>query len=178
LSRIGRAPISIPKGVEFKLTDHHVFVKGPNGQLERELHPEMEIRVDNGIVTVHRPTDQKRHRALHGLTRALINNMVIGVTIGFKKDLEVVGVGYRAELKKAGVLLNVGFSHAVMVSIPPMVKAVVPTPNTITISGPDAEMVGQVAAEIRAVRKPEPYKGKGIKYSNEFVPRKAGKTAK
>ncbi|MBU0692071.1 50S ribosomal protein L6 [bacterium] len=178
MSRIGRAPISIPKGVELNLTDRHLVVKGPKGQLERDLHPEMDVKIENGILSVYRPSDQKRHRALHGLTRALINNMVVGVTAGFKKQLEIIGVGYRAELKKAGVLLNVGYSHAVMIYVPEGVKAEVPTPTSIIISGADAEMVGQIAAEIRAVRKPEPYKGKGIRYVGEYVARKAGKTAK
>lgn len=178
MSRIGRAPITIPKGVDLKLTDHHMVVKGPKGALERELHPEMEIKIEDGVLSVHRPSDQKRHRALHGLTRALINNMVVGVTEGFKKQLEIIGVGYRAELKKAGVLLNVGYSHAVMIYVPDGVKAEVPSPNSVIISGADREMVGQIAAEIRAVRKPEPYKGKGIRYTGEYVARKAGKTAK
>lgn len=178
MSRIGRAPITIPKGVELNLKDHHLVVKGPNGQLERDLHPEIEVKIEDGVITMHRPSDVKRHRALHGLTRALVKNMVVGVTEGFKKQLEIIGVGYRAELKKAGVLLNVGYSHAVMIYVPEGVKAEVPTPNSIIISGSDREMVGQIAAEIRDVRKPEPYKGKGIRYVGEYVARKAGKTAK
>jgi large subunit ribosomal protein L6 len=178
LSRIGRAPISVPKGVELNLSDHHLVVKGPKGKLERDLHPEMEVKIENGVVSVYRPSDQKHHRALHGLTRALINNMVVGVTSGFKKQLEIVGVGYRAEFKKAGVLLNVGYSHAVMIYVPEGVTAEVPTPTSIILSGTDNELIGQIAAEIRAVRKPEPYKGKGIRYVGEYVARKAGKTAK
>jgi large subunit ribosomal protein L6 len=178
VSRVGRAPVSIPKGVDIKLSDHHLVVKGPKGELTRELHPEMLIEHADDVISVKRPSDQKRHRALHGLTRALINNMVTGVTEGFKKELEIVGVGFRAELKKAGVLLHIGYSHAVLIHAPDGVKIEVPNPNSIIVSGADAEMVGQVAAEIRAVRKPEPYKGKGIKYVGEYVPRKAGKTAK
>jgi large subunit ribosomal protein L6 len=138
----------------------------------------MTIGLADGTLSVTRPTDEKNHRSLHGLTRALLNNMVKGVTEGFKKQLVIVGVGFKAEKKGKGVLLNIGFSHAIFVSIPDGVKAEVTTPTTIVVSGADAELVGQVAAEIRACRKPEPYKGKGIKYSDEIITRKAGKTGK
>ena len=177
MSRIGRAPIAIPKGVEVKIDDHHITVKGPKGQLEREFHRDMAVQVADNAVAVTRPSDNKQHRALHGLTRALINNMVKGVTEGFKKELEIVGVGFRADPKPLGVLLNVGFTHGVFVTAPQGVKIEVPKPTTIVVSGTDNERVGHVASIIRDVRKPEPYKGKGIRYEGEQVRRKAGKTA-
>ncbi len=178
MSRIGRAPVAIPKGVEVKLTDHHILVKGPKGQLQRDLHQDMTVSVVDNAVTVARPTDSKPHRSLHGLTRALINNMVKGVTEGFRKELEIVGVGFRAEPKPKGVLLNVGFTHGVFVTSPAGIKIEVPKPTTIVVTGVDGELVGHVAAVIRDVRKPEPYKGKGIRYAGETVKTKAGKTAK
>ncbi|MBI5059823.1 50S ribosomal protein L6 [candidate division KSB1 bacterium] len=178
MSRIGRAPISVPKGVQVTLQDNFISVKGPNGTLQRRLHPDMAVAQDDGVITVTRPTDNKNHRALHGLTRALINNMVKGVTVGFRKELEINGVGFRAEIKSKGVLLNVGYTHGVFIVTPPGVKIEVPKPTSIVVSGADAELVGHVAAEIRDVRKPEPYKGKGIRYIDEQVKRKAGKTAK
>jgi large subunit ribosomal protein L6 len=179
VSRIGRAPIQVPKGVDIKIQDHFVTVKGPKGELSRNLHPDMQINYADSTITVQRPTDAKHHRSLHGLTRALINNMVVGVTDGFKKELEVQGVGYRVEGRPRGVLLNVGFTHGVFVAAPPGIKIdVTPKGNIITVTGYDAELVGQVAAEIRAVKKPEPYKGKGIRYVGEEVRIKAGKTGK
>lgn len=178
MSRIGKAPISIPKGVDVALKNGMLTVKGPKGQLERHLHPDIHVDHTDGTITVQRPTDLKHHRALHGLTRALIANMVKGVTDGYRKELEVVGVGFRAELKPRGLLLNVGFTHGIFIVTPPGIKLEVPKPTTIVVSGPDKELVGQVAAEIRHTRKPEPYKGKGIRYSDEQVKTKAGKTAK
>lgn len=178
MSRVGRAPIAVPKGVEVKLDDHQVSVKGPKGTLHRSVHPEMIVKYADNTITVERPSDAKRHRALHGLTRALLNNMVKGVTEGFSKELEIVGVGYRAEMKPRGLSLNIGYSHGVLIVPPEGIKIEVPKPTSIIVSGIDAEMVGLVAAEIRAVRKPEPYKGKGIKYIDEVIRRKAGKTAK
>lgn len=178
MSRVGRAPIKLPKGVEIKLNGSEVSVKGPLGQLSRTFHRDIAIKLEDGVVTCHRPSDGKEHRQLHGLTRALLNNMVVGVTDGFKKELQIVGVGFKVEAKKRGVLLNVGYSHPVFVIIPPEVKADVTGPTTIAVSGTDREMVGQVAATIRSVRKPEPYKGKGIMYTGERIHRKAGKTGK
>ena len=178
MSRIGRAPVAIPKGVEVKLAGHHIVVKGPKGQLARDLHPDMTVQVIDNSVTVARPSDDKAHRALHGLTRALINNMVKGVTEGFRKELEIVGVGFRAEPKIKGVLLNVGFTHGVFVTAPTGIKIEVPKPTSVIVSGVDGELVGHIAAVIRDVRKPEPYKGKGIRYLGETVKTKAGKTAK
>jgi large subunit ribosomal protein L6 len=165
--------------VNVQIQDHHVTVKGPKGELSRSLHPDMLIEYAEGVLTVQRPTDAKHHRSLHGLTRALLNNMVVGVTDGFKKELEVQGVGYRVEGKPRGVLLNVGFTHGVFVQAPAGIKIEVPPKSmVISVTGCDAELVGQVAAEIRAVKKPEPYKGKGIRYVCEQIKLKAGKTAK
>ncbi len=178
MSRIGRSPIAIPKGVEVKVDDHHITVKGPKGQLVRETHRDMTVAVVDNAVSVTRPSDTKEHRALHGLTRALINNMVKGVTEGFKKELEIVGVGFRADPKPWGVLLNVGYTHGVFVQAPQGVKIEVPKPTSIVVTGIDIEKVGHVASIIRDVRKPEPYKGKGIRYAGEMVKTKAGKTAK
>jgi large subunit ribosomal protein L6 len=168
----------LPKGVEVKLAGSHVKVKGPKGELERSFHPDIAIALDDGQITCSRPTDGKTHRQLHGLTRALLNNMVVGVTDGFKKELQIVGVGFKCEAKKRGVLLSVGYSHPVFIALPSNVKAEVTAPTTIVVSGTDREMVGQVAATIRSVRKPEPYKGKGIMYTGERIHRKAGKTGK
>lgn len=178
MSRIGRAPIAIPKGVEVKIDDHQITVKGPKGQLSREFHRDITVQVADNAIAVTRPSDNKQHRALHGLTRALINNMVKGVTDGFKKELEIVGVGFRADPKPLGVLLNVGFTHGVFVTAPQGVKIDVPKPTSIVVTGIDIELVGHVASIIRDVRKPEPYKGKGIRYAGEQVKTKAGKTAK
>ena len=178
MSRIGRAPITVPKGVDVSVKDHTISVKGPKGELHRTFHSDIIVQYADNTITVQRPTDNKQHRALHGLTRALLNNMVKGVTEGFKKELELVGLGYRLEAKPRGVVLNVGFSHAIFVAAPAGIKIEVPKPNGILISGCDKELVGLVASQIRAVRKPEPYKGKGLRYAGEVVKTKAGKTAK
>jgi large subunit ribosomal protein L6 len=178
VSRIGRKPIPIPQGVSVAVSGPQVKVKGPLGDIERVFHPDMEISVSDKTLSVRRPSDSKSHKALHGLTRALLNNMITGVVKGFSKELEIVGVGYRAEPKKNGVLLTLGFSHGIFYVTPPGVKIEVPKPNSIIVSGTDREQVGEVAAQIRSLRKPEPYKGKGICYAGEHIHRKAGKTAK
>jgi large subunit ribosomal protein L6 len=178
VSRIGRQPVPVPKGVDVAISGHQVNVRGPLGEIERNFHPAMEISLDEGELRVQRPSDSKPNRALHGLTRALLSNMVIGVSKGFRKELEIVGVGYRAELKKRGILLSLGFSHGIFFVTPPGIKIEVPKPTSIVVSGVDRELVGEIAARIRRLRKPEPYKGKGIRYIDEHVRRKAGKTAK
>jgi large subunit ribosomal protein L6 len=180
MSRIGRSPISVPAGVSVAVDDNNiVVVKGPQGELTRSVPAAMNIRADGDVVVVERPDDQRQNRALHGLTRTLVANMVDGVTQGFSKELEIVGVGYRAIPKGPGVLeLALGFSHPVNVNAPDGVTFEVPTPTRIIIKGIDKEKVGQVAADIRKLRKPEPYKGKGIRYAGERVLRKAGKAAK
>ena len=177
MSRIGRMPISIAKGVEVKHANGTVKVKGPNGQLELTVHPDMMVVLDESEVRVERPSDHKDHRALHGLTRSLIANMVLGVTSGFSKTLEIIGVGYRADAKGKGITLNIGFSHRIQYEPADGVNLECPNQTTIVVSGADKQKVGQAAAEIRAFRPPEPYKGKGIRYQGEHVRRKAGKTA-
>ncbi len=176
MSRIGKLPISIPEKVEITLKDNHMTCKGPLGELSRELHPEMIIKVEDGLIIVTRPSESKSHRALHGLTRSLIANMVEGVSTGFTKKLEIIGVGYKAEMKADNLLLAVGFSHSIVMSFPETIKTSVPIPTEILIQGADKELVGMIAAKIRSFKKPEPYKGKGIRYSGEYVRRKAGKT--
>ncbi len=179
MSRIGKAPIPVPSGVEVQVNDGRVSVKGPQGTLERVLPGEITIRQEDSILTVERPNDERQNRALHGLTRSLVNNMVIGVTNGFSKDLEIVGVGYRAVARGPGQLeLALGFSHPVIVNAPDGITFEVPAPTRISVRGIDKEKVGQVAANIRKMRKPEPYKGKGVRYAGEHVQRKAGKAAK
>ncbi len=179
MSRIGKAPIPVPVGVDVSLADGHVKVTGPMGTLERDLPTDITVRREDGVLVVERPDDERSHRALHGLTRSLVNNMVVGVTQGFQKDLEIVGVGYRAVAQGDNRLdLALGFSHPVVVQAPPGITFVVPAPTRISVKGIDKQAVGQVAAEIRAIRKPEPYKGKGIRYAGEVVRRKAGKAAK
>jgi large subunit ribosomal protein L6 len=179
MSRIGRAPIPVPAGVDIDISEGHVVVKGPKGTLERDLPRAITIRHDDGMLLVERPDDERAHRALHGLTRSLVNNMVVGVTTGFRKDLEIVGVGYRAIAKgPSTVELAVGYSHPVIIEAPAGVTFEVPAPTRLSVLGSNKEDVGQVAADIRAVRKPEPYKGKGIRYAGEVVRRKAGKAAK
>ena len=179
MSRVGRTPIALPSGVEVTLADGRVTVKGPKGTLERALPPDILVRQEDGSLLVERPDDEREHRALHGLTRSLVNNMVVGVTAGFQKDLEIVGVGYRAVAQGPDRLeLALGFSHPVVVEAPDGVTFEVPAPTRITVRGIDKEVVGQVAANIRKVRKPEPYKGKGVRYAGEVVQRKAGKAAK
>jgi large subunit ribosomal protein L6 len=177
MSRIGRKPITIPNGVAVAVEGSTVKVKGPKGELSRTFEPSMKIRVENNEVLVERPSDEKRERALHGLTRALLANMVQGVTEGFKKTLEIVGVGYRAEKKGKNLVVSVGYSHPVNYPEPQGITLSTPAPTTIVIEGIDKQKVGQVAAELREFRPPEPYKGKGIRYQGEQVRRKAGKTA-
>ncbi len=179
MSRIGRMPITLPAGVDVVQEGNRLTVKGPLGTLEREINPEMRVERDDGELRVVRPSDEPRHRALHGLTRTLVSNMVVGVTEGFSKELEIVGVGYRATAQGPTTLeLALGFSHPVRVEAPEGVTFEVPAPTRITVRGIDKESVGQVAANIRKLRKPEPYKGKGVRYAGEVVRRKAGKAAK
>ena len=180
MSRIGRMPISLPEGVRADIRGVQVTVTGPKGGLSREFHPDMEVVLEDGQLKVRRPTDQRHHKALHGLTRALLNNMVIGVTQGFQKQLEIHGVGYRVDLQGDGSLvLHLGFSHSVHIVPPEEIQfEVEPRTKRITVRGIDKELVGQVTAEIRAWRPPEPYKGKGIRYVGEYVRRKAGKAGK
>jgi len=179
MSRIGRSPIPVPSGVTIELTDGHVKITGPKGTLERDLPRDITLRQDEGQLLVERPTDQRQHRALHGLTRSLVNNMVVGVTDGFTRDLEIVGVGYRAAATSPTRLdLALGFSHPVAVDAPEGITFETPAPTRITVRGIDKEAVGQIAANIRSIRKPEPYKGKGVRYAGEVVRRKAGKAAK
>jgi len=175
MSRIGRKPVPVPNGVTVTVNGPAITVKGPKGELSRKLHPDMQVKVENGTVTVDRPSDEDRHRALHGLTRSLIANMVEGVTQGYKKQLEITGVGYKAEVRPFGLQLALGYSHPVEYRAPAGIKLSAPQPIVVVIEGADKEKVGQVAAEIRALRKPEPYKGKGVKYQGEQVRRKAGK---
>lgn len=171
-------PVVIPSGVAVAVAGLRVSVTGPKGALEREFHPDMTIRVEGSAVLVERPTDDRRHRALHGLTRSLLANMVEGVTKGFSKELEIQGVGYRAAAKGGDVELAVGFSHPVVVKPPEGVTVEVPAPTKIVVSGTDKQLVGQIAADIRAIRPPDSYKGKGIRYVGEYVRKKAGKAAK
>ena len=177
MSRIGRAPVAIPAGVEVTLADNNVVtVKGPKGTLTQQFNANLTINVEGNVVTVARPNDLKENRALHGLTRSLINNMVVGVTEGFKKTLEVNGVGYRVALEGNKLVMNLGYSHQVIMEAPAGITVEVPNPNLIIVSGYDKQLVGQFAANIREKRLPEPYKGKGIKYSDEVIRRKVGKT--
>ena len=179
MSRIGKAPIAIPGGVNVSIADRVVSVKGPKGELSRTLAGEISVREDEGNLIVERPNDERQNRALHGLTRTLVANMVQGVTAGYTKELEIVGVGYRAEAQGPSALkLALGFSHPVFVNAPAGITFAVPAPTKIIVQGIDKETVGQVAANIRAIRKPEPYKGKGVKYAGERILRKAGKTGK
>jgi large subunit ribosomal protein L6 len=176
MSRIGKKPVTVPKGVTLQLQDHTVAVKGPKGELRRTLHEEMQLTFDKDQFTVARPSEDQKHKALHGLTRTLVQNMVEGVSKGFSKTLEIQGVGYKAEAKPYGVNLIVGYSHPVKYEAPKGIKISVDNNTTVKIEGADKELVGQVAAELRSVRPPEPYKGKGIRYVGEQVRRKAGKT--
>ena len=179
MSRIGKAPVTVPSGVEVSVADRTITVKGPKGTLSRQIPGEIEVTVDGGVLTCTRPNDERRNRAQHGLTRSLVNNMVLGVTEGFKKNLEIVGVGYRAEAQGPGALrLNLGFSQPVNVNAPEGITFEVPVPTQIVVNGIDKEVVGQVAADIRSIRKPEPYKGKGVRYAGERILRKAGKAGK
>lgn len=178
MSRIGKVPITVPPGVEVHVDGNLIRVKGPKGTLERRLHPDMQVSVDNGKVEVKRPSDEKVHRALHGLTRTLVANMVTGVSQGFEKRLEIQGVGYRATKQGSKLVLSVGYSHPVEIAQPPNIEIEVPAPNKITVRGIDKEQVGQVAAQIRSVREPDPYQGKGIRYEGEYVRLRAGKAGK
>jgi large subunit ribosomal protein L6 len=179
MSRIGKAPIPVPSGVDVTVGAGRVTVKGPKGTLERDLPGAITVRQDGDALLVERPNDERQNRALHGLVRSLVNNMVVGVTQGFTKELEIVGVGYRANAKGPGAMeLALGFSHPVNINAPEGITFEVPSPTRIVVQGIDKEQVGQVAANIRAWRKPEPYKGKGVRYSGEQVRRKAGKAGK
>ena len=175
MSRIGKRPIAIPAGVEVTLDGNDVRVKGPRGELSRRLHKDVIVRRENGEIVVERPSDQPEHRSLHGLSRTLVANMVEGVTTGFTKVLEIVGVGYRAETKPFGLTLALGYSHPIDYKAPEGITLRAVNPTTVEVSGTDKEVVGQVAAEIRSLRPPEPYKGKGVKYQGEVIRRKAGK---
>ena len=176
MSRIGKLPIKIPEKVEIRIEQDQIFCKGPKGELNRRVHPEMAVKVENGEILVNRPGESQQHRALHGLTRSLIANMVQGVSDGFLQKLEIVGVGYRAEMKGKNLNLIIGYSHPIVMHFPDGITASCPTPNEIVLEGIDKELLGRTAAKIRSFRKPEPYKGKGIRYSGEYVRRKAGKT--
>ncbi len=175
MSRIGRKPIDLPKGVEVKVDGNVVTVKGPKGQLAQAIPEDISVKLEDGVLHVERPSDAKKHRALHGLTRALLANMVTGVVSGFEKKMEMVGVGYRAQMQGKKLVVNVGYSHPVEFEPPEGIEFEVPAPTKITVKGIDKQLVGNTAAVIRATREPEPYKGKGIKYENEVIRRKAGK---
>lgn len=178
MSRIGKAPISVPGGVDVAISGGSISVKGPKGELSRELPAQITVRQEEGTLVVERVDDERESRALHGLVRSLVQNMVTGVTEGFHKDLDIVGVGYRAQAKGKSLELSLGFSHPVVVEAPDGIEFVVPQPTRIEVHGIDKQLVGQVAANIRAWRKPEPYKGKGVRYVDEHVRRKAGKAGK
>lgn len=179
MSRIGLKPIDIPAGIEIKINEENlVEVKGPKGQLSEQISPEMEIKIEDGVLTVARPTENKRHRSLHGLSRTLISNMIVGVTEGYSKTLEIEGTGYRAAKQGAKLVLTLGYSHPLELEDPAGILVEVPAPNRIVVSGINKQQVGNYAANIRDYRKPEPYKGKGIRYAGEIVRRKVGKTGK
>jgi large subunit ribosomal protein L6 len=175
MSRIGKLPVSVPSGVTVSLAGQRLTVKGPKGELSREVVRDLGVAVDGAVITVTRPSDEPRHKALHGLTRTLIANMVEGVSKGYSKQLEITGVGYKAEPKPYGLMLALGFSHPIEYKAPAGIKLTAPQPTQVVIEGADKELVGQVAAELRSLRPPEPYKGKGIKYAGEVIRRKAGK---
>ena len=175
MSRIGKKPVPIPKNVTVTVDGQTVKVKGPKGELQRTLHASMAVALEDGTVVVRRPSDEGNHKALHGLTRTLVANMVEGVDRGFQRTLEIVGVGYKAETRPYGLQLALGYSHPIEYRAPKGIKLTAPQPTSVVVEGPDKELVGQVAAEIRSLRPPEPYKGKGIKYQGEQVRRKAGK---
>ena len=178
MSRIGRKTIVIPVGVDVKIDGNTVTVKGPKGQLSQSFNPKLEVKLENGELSVTRPSDDKEYRSLHGLTRTLINNMVTGVTEGFTKELEIIGVGYRAQKQGKDLVMNLGYSHQVIMSDTDDITVEVPAPNKIIVSGIDKQKVGQFAANVREKRPPEPYKGKGIRYVGEYVIRKDGKAGK
>ncbi len=175
MSRIGKRPVPLPANVTATLEGHNITVKGPRGELSRSLPRDMQIALEDGTIVVRRPTEENHHKALHGLTRTLVANMVEGVTTGFRKQLDIVGVGYRAEQRPYGLQFALGYSHPVQYRAPTGIKLTAPQPTQVVVEGADKELVGQVAAEIRSLRPPEPYKGKGIKYADEIVRRKAGK---
>ena len=177
MSRIGKLPITVPAGVEVKVDENNtVTVKGPKGTLTQEVNPAITLKQEGNILTLERPSDAKPHKAMHGLYRSLVHNMVVGVTDGFKKSLDVNGVGYRVAMEGGKLVMNLGFSHQVIMEVPAGLTVEVPNPNQIVVSGYDKQLVGQFAAQIREKRPPEPYKGKGIKYSDEVIRRKVGKT--
>ena len=178
MSRIGRLPVTVPSGVEVSIDGRRLTVKGPKGELTRELHPDMLLAREDDRVVVTRPTEQKHHKQLHGLTRTLVNNMVTGVTTGYRKGLEITGVGYRAALVGRKLQLSLGYSHPVEIEPPAGITFELENPTRLAVVGIDKELVGQVAASVRATRKPEPYKGKGVRYAGERVRRKAGKAGK
>jgi large subunit ribosomal protein L6 len=175
MSRIGKLPITLPKNVTVTANGTAVTVKGPKGELTKTFHEDMQIKIEDGVVTVTRPSDENQHKALHGLTRTLLANMVEGVTAGYAKTLEIAGVGYKAEPRPYGLQFALGYSHPIEYRAPNGIKLTAPNPTTVQVEGADKEIVGQVAAEIRLLRPPEPYKGKGIKYAGEIIRRKAGK---
>jgi large subunit ribosomal protein L6 len=177
MSRVGKKPIKIPAGVQIGVDGPHLKVKGPKGELQREIDTRVSVAVNDGLITVSRASDEKFFRALHGLYRSLISNMVTGVTQGYEKKLEIVGVGFKAEMKNKRLTLQIGFSHPIIFVPPPEINIACESPTMIAVSGTDKELVGQIAAKIRGFRPPKPYKGKGIKYIDEVVRRKAGKTA-
>jgi large subunit ribosomal protein L6 len=178
MSRIGKLAITIPSGVDVEIDGNHVVVKGPKGELERDLAPELHIVREDGVLRVERPNDEKRSRELHGLTRTLVNNMVVGVTAGYRKPLEITGVGYRATLVGRKLQLNLGYSHPIEIDPPAGISFEVENPTHLAVVGINKELVGQIAAKVRAMRKPEPYKGKGVRYAGEVIRRKAGKAGK
>ena len=178
MSRIGRLPITVPSGVDVTIDGRQVTVKGPKGTLSRALHPDMTLSREDGTLVVTRPTEQKTHKQLHGLTRTLVNNMVVGVTDGYRKGLEITGVGYRAALSGKKLQLNLGYSHQIEIDPPEGITFEVENPTRLAVVGIDKELVGHYAAKVRATRKPEPYKGKGVRYTGEIIRRKAGKAGK
>ncbi len=178
MSRIGRLPITVPSGVDVTIDGRNVTVKGPKGTLSRSLHPDITVSRENGSIVVTRPTEQKTHKQLHGLTRTLVNNMVVGVTDGYRKGIEITGVGYRAQLSGRKLTLNLGYSHPIEIEPPEGISFEVETPTRLAVVGIDKELVGEIAAKVRSTRKPEPYKGKGVRYAGEYVRRKAGKAGK
>ena len=178
MSRIGRLPIPVPSGVDVTIDGRNVTVKGPKGTLSRSLHPDITVSREDGTLVVTRPTEQKTHKQLHGLTRTLVNNMVVGVTDGYRKGIEITGVGYRAALNGKKLTLNLGYSHPIEIDPPEGITFEVENPTRLAVVGIDKELVGEMAAKVRSTRKPEPYKGKGVKYAGEQIRRKAGKAGK